>query len=71
MNFKERFAKLERDIEQAELNGSDELEALRTQHHEMVVAAWDTAYERAAELDSPNSIGFDTLHESIYEGLLS
>jgi hypothetical protein len=29
--------------------------------------AWDAAYERAAELDSPNSPDFDRLHERIYE----
>lgn len=71
MNFRERLAKLELDIERAELNGSEELGALRTQHAEMMIAAWDTAYERACELDSPNSIGFDRLHESIYEELVS
>ena len=71
MNFKERLTKLELDIERAELNGSAELNALRAQHDEMVASAWDTAYERACELDSPNSIGFDALHESIFEELLS
>lgn len=33
--------------------------------------AWEYAYERAAELDSPNSPDFDALRESIYEELLS
>lgn len=37
--------------------------------HELERAAWDTAYERAAELDSPNSPDFDALHESIFEEL--
>ena len=71
MNFKERLVKLELDIERAELNESAELKALQAQHAEMVDSAWDTAYERACELDSPNSIGFDALHESIFEELLS
>lgn len=31
--------------------------------------AWEYAYERAAELDSPNSPDFDALRESIYEEL--
>ena len=38
---------------------------------ELEATAWDTAYERACELDSPNSPDFDALHERIYEGLLS
>lgn len=33
--------------------------------------AWEYAYERACELDSPNSIGFDALRESIYEELIA
>ena len=33
--------------------------------------ARDMAYERACELNSPNSPGFDALRESIYEELLS
>lgn len=32
--------------------------------------AWECAYERACELDSPNSVGFDQLRESILEELL-
>ena len=32
--------------------------------------AWEYAYERACELDSPNSAGFDQLRESILEELL-
>lgn len=71
MNFKERLTKLELDIERAELNGGAELNALRAQHAEMMISAWDTAYERACELDSPNSIGFDALRDSIFEELLS
>ena len=31
--------------------------------------AWEYAYERACELDSPNSLGFDAMRESIYEEL--
>lgn len=38
---------------------------------ELEIMAWDMAYERACELDSPNSPGFDALLESIYEELLS
>lgn len=32
--------------------------------------AWEYAYERACELDSPNSAGFDQLRESILKELL-
>lgn len=38
---------------------------------ELEIMAWDEAYIRACEFDSPNSPGFDALHELIYEGLLS
>ena len=37
--------------------------------HNLEDQAWEYAYERAAELDSPNSPGFDALCESIYEEL--
>ena len=37
--------------------------------HELECAAWDTAYERAAELDSPNSPDFGELQNSIFEEL--
>lgn len=37
---------------------------------ELEAMAWDTAYERACELDSPNSPDSDALRESIYEELL-
>lgn len=39
--------------------------------HELECAAREYAYERACELDSPNSPGFDALRESIFEELLS
>lgn len=31
---------------------------------------WEEAYIRACELDSPNSLDFDSLEESIYEKLV-
>lgn len=37
--------------------------------HELEDQARGYAYERAAELDSPNSPDFDALHDSIYEEL--
>lgn len=57
MNFKERYAAAQ---------AAEDLEAIE----QLAIAAWDTAYERACELDSPNSPGFDALRESIYEGLM-
>lgn len=56
MNFKERYAAAQ---------AAEDLEAIE----QLAIAAWDTAYERACELDSPNSPGFDALRESIYEEL--
>lgn len=38
--------------------------------HELECAAWDTAYERACELASPDSPEFDALRESIHAELL-
>lgn len=58
MNFEQRYA--------AAIKSGD-MEDIR-QLEEM---AWDLAYERACELDSPNSPDFERLRESIYEGLLS
>lgn len=57
MNFKERYA--------AALAAED-FELLE----ELACAAWDTAYERACELASPNSPEFDALRESIHAELL-
>ena len=57
MNFRQRYA-----------------DALAAGDHALVAEleamAWDTAYERACELDSPNSPDFDALRERIYEELL-
>ena len=72
MNFKEQLIALEREMVYARCAGNTErLRELVTQHDETLIAAWDEAYERACELDSPNSPGFDTLYESIYEELFA
>ena len=41
-----------------------------TRIRDLEVQAWEYAYERACELDSPNSLEFDQLQESILEKLL-
>lgn len=70
MNFKERITALELEMVYARSAGNTEkLRELEAQHDEMTNIAWDEAYIRAAELDSPNSPGFDALRESIYEEL--
>ena len=56
MNFRESYA--------AAIAAND-IERIR----DLEDQAWDEAYVRAAELDSPNSPGFDALRESIYEEL--
>lgn len=70
MNFKERLTALELELMRS-ANNPEKLRELEAQHDEMTNAAWDEAYIRAAELDSPNSLGFDALHESIFEELTS
>lgn len=57
MNFKQRYAAAQ---------AAEDLETME----QLAIAAWDTAYERACELDSPNSPGFDELRESIYVELM-
>lgn len=57
MNFEQHYAA---DMKSGDMEDIRQLEAM----------AWDTAYERACELDSPNSPGFDALRERIYEELL-
>lgn len=57
MNFKERYAAA---------MAAEDFELME----ELAIAAWEYAYERACELDSPNSPDFDALHESIYEELM-
>ena len=70
MNFKERIIALELEMVYARSAGNTEkLHELEAQHDEMVNTAWDEAYARACELDSPNSPDFDALRESIYEEL--
>lgn len=72
MNFKERIVALELDMVYARSAGNTEkLRELEAQHDEMINTAWDEAYIRAAELDSPNSPDFDALHESIFEELIA
>ena len=56
MNFRESYA--------AAIAAND-IERIR----DLEDQAWEYAYVRAAELDSPNSPGFDALRESIYEEL--
>ena len=57
MNFKDQYA--------AAIAAND-IERIRN----LEAQAWDMAYERACELDGPNSPDFDALHESIFEELL-
>lgn len=58
MNFGQRYAAA---IKSGDMEDVRELEAM----------AWDLAYERACELDSPNSPDFDALRGGIFEELLS
>ena len=70
--FKERLTALELEMVYARsANNLEKLRKLEAQHDELTNAAWDEAYIRAAELDSPNSPEFDALRESIYQELLS
>ena len=62
MNFKEQYAAA------IAANDTERIRNLEDQAWDM---AWDEAYARACELDSPNSPDFDALHESILEELLS
>ena len=72
MSFKQRITTLELDMVYARsANNFEKLRELEAQYDEMTSMAWDEAYIRACELDSPNSPGFDALRESIYEELLS
>lgn len=57
MNFRDNY--------QAALKANDQ-----EQIDNLDAQAWEYAYARACELDSPNSIGFDALRESIYEELM-
>ena len=57
MNFRDNY--------QAALKANDQ-----EQLDNLDAQAWKYAYERAAETDSPNSVGFDALRESIYEELM-
>lgn len=72
MSLKQHITALELEMVYARSAGNTEkLRELEAQHDEMTNTAWDEAYIRAAELDSPNSPDFDALHESIYEELLA
>ena len=72
MNLKEQLIALELEMVYARSAGNTErLRDLEVQHDEITNAAWDEAYERACEFDSPNSPDFDALHESIFEEMLS
>lgn len=46
---------------------STERARLEDKYDALMNSAWDEAYIRACELDSPNSPDFDALHERIYE----
>ena len=70
MNFKERLTALELELTRS-ANNPEKLRELEAQHDELTNAAWDEAYIRASELDSPNSPGFEALQENIYQELLS
>lgn len=70
MSFKQRITALELEMVYARsANNFEKLRELEAQHDEMTNTAWDEAYIRACELDSPNSPDFDALRESIYEEL--
>lgn len=56
MNFRDRWAAA------TAANDTETINNLEAQ-------AWEYAYERACELDSPNSPDFDALRDSIYEEL--
>lgn len=56
MNFRQNYAAA------TAANDIERIENLEMQ-------AWEYAYERACEFDSPNSADFDALRESIYEEL--
>ena len=72
MTFKERLTALELEMAYARsANNSEKLLELEAQHDELTNTALDEAYIRAAELDSPNSPGFEALRESIYLELLA
>ena len=58
MNFKDQYA--------AAIAAND-IERIRNLEDQ----AWEHAYARACELDSPKSPDFDALHESIFVELLS
>ena len=66
MNFCEQLTKLELEMDHTR----SKLKALEREHNKVCDQAWEYAYERAAETDSPNSVGFDALRESIYEELM-
>ena len=71
MNFKDQLIALEREMVYARCAGNTErLRNLEAQHAEITNAAWDEAYERACEFDSPNSPGFKAVRESIFEELV-
>lgn len=72
MTFRERLTALELEMVYARsANNSEKLRELEAQHDELTNTAWDEAYIRAWEIDSPNSPDFEALHESVYLELLS
>lgn len=72
MNFRERLTELELAMVHARSsNDTKTLRELERQHDDLLAIAWDEAYMQAVELGSPNSAEFDSLHEQIYEGMLS
>lgn len=72
MSFRECLTALELEMVYARsANNSEKLRELEAQHDELTSTAWDEAYIRACELDSPNSPRFDALHWRIYAELLA
>ena len=72
MSFRGRLTALELEMVYARsANNSEKLRELEAQHDELSDTAWDEAYIRACELDSPNSRGFEALRWRIYAELLA
>ena len=72
MTLRERLTALELEMVYARsANNSEKLRELEAQHDEWLDTAWDEAYVQAAELDSPDSPGFEALRWRIYAELLA
>lgn len=69
MNFKDRLIALE--LEMVYACSAGDTEKLRNLEDQAWDMAWDEAYARACEIESPSSPDFDALQESIYEELFA